>query len=202
MYGNFGQSSYSAAKMGILGLTNTLAREGEKHNIRVNCVVPIAGSRMTETVLPQAMLELLDPIHVAPMVAYLAHESSTVNGEVFEVGGGWYSQVRLERSAGISLGGKDCPTSMEKIAENLEVIRDFRVNATNPSTPADAIRDMMAAATNASSSSPSSSSSSSSSSTPVKETIASPADPNDKIIMGSDIIFKALQTHIISDTNR
>ena len=47
LYGNFGQANYSAAKMGILGLTNTLAKEGDKNNIRVNCIVPVAASRMT-----------------------------------------------------------------------------------------------------------------------------------------------------------
>jgi NAD(P)-dependent dehydrogenase (short-subunit alcohol dehydrogenase family) len=65
----------------------------EKHNIKVNCVVPVAGSRMTETVLPAEMLKLLDPAHVTPLVAYLAHESSEHTGSCFEVGGGWYSQV-------------------------------------------------------------------------------------------------------------
>jgi multifunctional beta-oxidation protein len=122
LYGNFGQSSYSAAKMAILGLTNTLAIEGvilvmscnvamfnlfylhfihpptntqEKHDIRVNCVVPVAGSRMTETVLSPEMLKLLDPQHIVPIVAYLSHESTEATGSCFEVGGGWYSQVRV-----------------------------------------------------------------------------------------------------------
>ncbi len=95
LYGNFGQANYSSAKMGILGLTNTLAKEGEKHNITVNCVVPVAGSRMTETVLSADMLKELKAEHVAPIVTYLAHDSSKVTGTCFEVGGGWYSQVKL-----------------------------------------------------------------------------------------------------------
>ena len=62
LYGNFGQTSYSAAKMGIVGLTNTLAVEGKKYNIGVNCVCPIAASRMTETVgIPKAIMSLLEP---------------------------------------------------------------------------------------------------------------------------------------------
>lgn len=59
----------------------------------MNCVVPVAGSRMTETVLPADMLKLLDPAHITPIVTYLAHESSEHSGSCFEVGGGWYSQV-------------------------------------------------------------------------------------------------------------
>lgn len=93
LYGNFGQANYSSAKMGILGLTNTLAKEGEKYNIAVNCVVPVAGSRMTETVLPPDMLKELKAEQVAPIVTYLAHDSSKISGTCFEVGGGWYSQV-------------------------------------------------------------------------------------------------------------
>lgn len=65
----------------------------DKYNIKVNCVVPVAGSRMTETVLPADMLKLLDPQHITPLVAYLAHESAQHTGACFEAGGGWYSQV-------------------------------------------------------------------------------------------------------------
>ena len=93
LYGNFGQANYGAAKMAIFGLTNTLAKEGQKANIAVNCVVPVAASRMTEGLLPPAMFEMLDPKHIVPMVTYLAHESSDHSGECFEVGGGWFSQV-------------------------------------------------------------------------------------------------------------
>lgn len=59
----------------------------------MNCVVPVAGSRMTETVLSADMLKLLDPQHITPIVAYLAHEDNQHSGSCFEVGGGWYSQV-------------------------------------------------------------------------------------------------------------
>lgn len=59
LYGNFGQANYAAAKMGILGLTQTLAKEGEKSNIKVNCIAPVAASRMTETVLPKNVLDML-----------------------------------------------------------------------------------------------------------------------------------------------
>lgn len=80
LYGNFGQSNYSAAKMGILGLTQTLAKEGEKSNIKVNCIAPVAASKMTETVLPPQVLEMLDPSHITPLVTYLSDESCKSTG--------------------------------------------------------------------------------------------------------------------------
>ena len=154
LYGNFGQSNYSAAKMGIVGLSNTLAKEGEKYNIHVNCVVPIAGSRMTATVLPPSMLALLEPEHIAPIVSYLCHDSCSQTGEIFEVGGGWYSKVRLQRSAGASLGGSGKPCSAEDIERHMPSIADFSTNPTYPQTAADALRDMMAAAATGSSATP------------------------------------------------
>lgn len=145
LYGNFGQANYSAAKMAIVGLTNTLAIEGEKHNIAVNCVVPVAASRMTATVLPPNVLELLSPSHVSPLVVYLAHQQCSANGEIFEVGGGWYSRVRWERSGGIALGGSDAPATAEVIQSHIDHIGDFSAS-THPTSPVDAIKEMMAAA--------------------------------------------------------
>lgn len=73
-----------------------------RYNITANCVIPIARSKMTENVLPNEYLDLFDSNHVTGLVTYLAHESSSaVSGEAFEVGGGWYSKIRWERSAGI-----------------------------------------------------------------------------------------------------
>lgn len=146
LYGNFGQSNYGAAKMGILGLTNTLAEEGKKHNIHVNCVCPIAASRMTETVgLPKAVLNLLEPEHVAPFVVYLAHPDTKISGKLYEVGGGWYSEVKWTRSAGLTLGSQGSPATVEDIAENVATIGEFGTNSTFPTSPSDAFKSMMAA---------------------------------------------------------
>lgn len=147
LYGNFGQSSYSAAKMGIVGLTKTLAQEGQKYNILANVVVPIAESPMTATVLPPQLLSMLAPEHIAPLVAYLAHDSSTSTGKIYECGGGWFSEVRWQRSAGRSLGKKGAPASAEAIGASISNIGDFSSGvATYPKSPADALRDMLAAA--------------------------------------------------------
>jgi len=144
LYGNFGQSSYSAAKMGIVGLTQTLALEGEKHNIRANVVVPIAESAMTKTVLPEALLAMLEPEHISALVSYLCHDNCDVNGKIFECGGGWYSQVRWQRSAGVRLGRAGEPASAEAVHEAIHRIQDFDASGHSfPTAAADALKNML-----------------------------------------------------------
>jgi NAD(P)-dependent dehydrogenase (short-subunit alcohol dehydrogenase family) len=103
LYGNFGQSNYSAAKMGLVGLTRTLALEGQRYGIHCNAIAPLARSRMTEEILPPELLERLDPAWVSPLVAYLASEACDVSGEVFSVGGGRYARVAIVEGAGVRL---------------------------------------------------------------------------------------------------
>jgi 3-hydroxyacyl-CoA dehydrogenase/3a,7a,12a-trihydroxy-5b-cholest-24-enoyl-CoA hydratase len=124
IYGNFGQSNYSMAKLGLVGLSNTLAIEGKKKNIRVNAIAPIAGSRMTETVLPPNLIEALRPEYVSPLVAWLCHESCEETGGLFEVGGGFYAKLRWERAEGktFRLGRQFTP---ELIQKNWDAIAGF-----------------------------------------------------------------------------
>ena len=99
---------------------------------------------MTASLLPSEFLELLDPSHVTPMVSYLAHESAGhINGQIFEVGGGWYARIRWERSLGVSLGNKDKIAQAEDIAGNFDAICDFN-NAAHPTTLSDSLKAMMA----------------------------------------------------------
>lgn len=100
LYGQFGQTNYSAAKMGIVGLTKSLALEGAKKNIKANVVAPGAGTAMTATVMPKAMVDAWKPEYVAPIINFLAHEDCPATGSIFESGGGWIAQVKWKRTAG------------------------------------------------------------------------------------------------------
>ncbi|KWV93779.1 SDR family oxidoreductase [Erythrobacter sp. AP23] len=104
IYGNFGQANYSAAKLGVLGLANTLAVEGQSKNILVNTIAPVAASRMLATVLPDEVTSVLDPTLISPLVAYLCHDTSNETGGLFEVGGGWIAKLRWQRSQGADIG--------------------------------------------------------------------------------------------------
>lgn len=85
---------------GILGLANTLSREGMSRNILVNTVAPIAASKMTADILPVDLLEALKPELVAPIVAYLCHETCQDTGKCYETGAGWCATLRWQRSSG------------------------------------------------------------------------------------------------------
>ncbi|RKP02725.1 hypothetical protein CXG81DRAFT_10399 [Caulochytrium protostelioides] len=100
IYGNFGQANYASAKLALHGLTMALAREGERKNVLVNTIAPVAASRMTETVLPPEILANMKPDFIVPLVGYLTHESVKENGSIFECGAGWVSQLRRQRGEG------------------------------------------------------------------------------------------------------
>ena len=115
LYGNFGQANYSMAKLGLLGLSNTLAIEGRNKGIHVNTVAPVAGSRMTETIMPAEVVAALKPEFVSPLVVWLCHESCAETGSVFEVGGGYYGKLRWARSTGHTwpIGEPPSPEAVE-----------------------------------------------------------------------------------------
>ncbi|XP_030875648.1 peroxisomal multifunctional enzyme type 2 [Leptonychotes weddellii] len=131
IYGNFGQANYSAAKLGLLGLSNTLAIEGQKSNIHCNTIAPAAGSRMTQSIMPEDLVEALKPDYVAPLVLWLCHESCEENGSLFEVGGGWIGKLRWERALGAIVRQKNQPMTPEAVKANWKKICDFD-NASKP----------------------------------------------------------------------
>ncbi|MDB5974489.1 MAG: 3-hydroxyacyl-CoA dehydrogenase / 3a,7a,12a-trihydroxy-5b-cholest-24-enoyl-CoA hydratase [Nevskia sp.] len=100
IYGNFGQANYTAAKLGLVGLANTLAIEGRNKNVHVNTIAPIAASRLTETVLPPEILQHLKPEYVSPLVGWLCSEECKETGGLFEVGAGTVNKLRWERTRG------------------------------------------------------------------------------------------------------
>lgn len=124
IYGNFGQSNYSVAKMGLVGLGQTLALEGDKYNVKTNVIAPVAASRMTESLMPPNILEKLKPECVSPLVVYLCSENIDVNGEVYEVGAGAVSRIEWLRSKGTTLNPDD-GFGVEEIAANWDTINNM-----------------------------------------------------------------------------
>src|SRR3972149_3859204 len=93
LYGNFGQSNYSAAKLALVGMMNTLKIEGQKYNIRANTIAPLAAPRLTEDIFPPAMHDKLKPEYVSPVVAYLCSEECADSGGVVTEGGGYFGRA-------------------------------------------------------------------------------------------------------------
>uniref|UniRef100_A0A3B4YVV6 Hydroxysteroid 17-beta dehydrogenase 4 n=1 Tax=Stegastes partitus TaxID=144197 RepID=A0A3B4YVV6_9TELE len=142
IYGNFGQANYSAAKLGMLGLANTLAIEGRKYNVYCNTIAPVAGSRLTETVMPPDLVAALKPEHVAPLVLWLCHEQCQENGGLFEVGAGWIGKLRWERSRGQIVRKKNKPMSPEGVRDQWDKICDF-TDATKPTSVQESLQSIV-----------------------------------------------------------
>ena len=112
IFGNFGQSNYGSAKMGVVGLMNTLRIEGQKNNIKVNSLVPVAATRMTENLgMPDAVFDSLKPESVSPAVIFMASEDAP-DGVMISAGAGVFAMAEIVHSEGIALKGDDLNADM------------------------------------------------------------------------------------------
>jgi NAD(P)-dependent dehydrogenase (short-subunit alcohol dehydrogenase family) len=106
LYGNFGQSNYSAAKMGLVGLMQTLALEGAKYDIRVNALAPTAATRMTEGLYPEQMLNAIQASDVVPAMLVLAHKDAPTR-QILCAGAGSFEAAHISLTQGVFLGRGD-----------------------------------------------------------------------------------------------
>ena len=118
LYGNFGQSNYGAAKLGVVGFINTLKLEGQKDNIHINALAPVAWTRMTSNLMPPEMEEALAPEQVTPAVVFMCSEQAPT-GKIICAGAGAYAAAQIVETRGMYLG--TAPTA-EDVAENWEQI--------------------------------------------------------------------------------
>ena len=124
IFGNFGQSNYGAAKMGVVGLMNTLKIEGKKYNIKVNSLVPVAATRMTENLgMPDAVFESLKPETVSPAVIFMSSENAP-DGAMISAGAGVFAKAEIVHSEGIALKGDDLNADM--LADKWSEVSDMQ----------------------------------------------------------------------------
>jgi NAD(P)-dependent dehydrogenase (short-subunit alcohol dehydrogenase family) len=117
--GNFGQSNYGAAKMGLVGFTRVLAAEGAKYNIKANAIAPVARTRMTEDLLGP-MVDKLDPALISPVAAWLVHEDCPVTGEIYSVAGGRVARFFI----GLTQGYYNPKLTLEDVRDHFDEIRN------------------------------------------------------------------------------
>ena len=125
LYGNFGQTNYGAAKMGLVGFMNVLKLEVAKYNIKVNTVAPNAYSRMTEDIFPPEMADKVQARFNVPMTVYLCSEENQESGMTFTMSAGWFARTAIVSGAGVCLGDTVRDIPAEEVGENIKKITDL-----------------------------------------------------------------------------
>jgi NAD(P)-dependent dehydrogenase (short-subunit alcohol dehydrogenase family) len=123
IYGNFGQANYAGAKLAVVGFMNALRLEGQKYNIMVNALAPVAATRMTESLMTPEVLNKLRPEYVSPMVAWLCSEQCQRTGEIWSAGAGYFARIEYREAPGVRIAGR-APT-IEDVMDNIDKIADL-----------------------------------------------------------------------------
>jgi len=121
LFGNFGQTNYGTAKMGVIGLMNSLKQEGAKYNIHINAIAPVAATRLTEALMPDEMKKALEPGTVTPAALYLCSEDAP-SGMILQAAGGHYQRIAIIESKGKNLGPA---ATVEDIASHFSEITEL-----------------------------------------------------------------------------
>jgi NAD(P)-dependent dehydrogenase (short-subunit alcohol dehydrogenase family)/putative sterol carrier protein len=125
LYGNFGQTNYSAAKLGFVGMMNTLKLEGAKYDIMINTIAPIAASRLTKDIMPPELFEKSKPEFVSPMVVYLCSDDCNETGQIFNAGMGFFNRAAILTGKGLQIGNPKNPPTPEMIHANFDKINNM-----------------------------------------------------------------------------
>ncbi len=125
LYGNFGQTNYGAAKMGLVGIMNTLTLEVSKYDIKINTIAPTAWSRMTADIFPPEFENKMNSQFNEPMALYLCSQENTATNQIYAMGAGWYGRTAIVSGDGLCLGNAKRSITVEEIRDNFEKISDL-----------------------------------------------------------------------------
>ena len=125
LYGNFGQSNYAAAKMGVCGLMNVLKLEGAKYNIKTNTIAPVAASRLTEGIIPPDVFEKMKPEYVTPIVIYLCSKQCNESGYIYNAAVGKFSRVQYITGKNIKIKDDDTIPAAEEVMAKMDQINSL-----------------------------------------------------------------------------
>jgi len=125
MYGNFGQSNYGAAKMGVIGIMNTLKLETAKYNIKINTVAPNASTGMTRGVFPDEVAKRIRPEFNTPIVTFLCAEGNRESGMIFTMSAGWFARSAMVSGKGVCIGDTKRPIMAEEIRNKFDQVKNL-----------------------------------------------------------------------------